>query len=65
MKKECRFEEYIPHAIHDVLLVTTVSLAAVMLHKLCRIHKGLKEIRKGREEIREGRDEILGREKRK
>ncbi len=63
--KKCKFEEelprMIPHCLHLMVGVATLVVASKALHKLCHIHKGLKEIREGHKEIIEGRKEILGR----
>lgn len=59
-KHECMAEELIPHAVHAVLAATTIALASVILHKVCRIHHAMKEIHKGHEEVREGRRELFG-----
>lgn len=60
--RKCKAEELIPHIVHVALEVATVVLLSEALHKLCKIHHGVKKIREGHELEREGRAEILGRE---
>ena len=59
MKCPLKKEERLPLCINVGLHVAAVTLLATALHKLCRIHKGLRDIRKGREEIEKGKKEIL------
>lgn len=58
--KKCpiRKEERIPLCLNVGLHVAAIALMATALHKLCRIHKGIKEIRKGAKEIEKGKKEI-------
>jgi len=58
MKELIKKEEVIPHCTHALIGVAVVTLASLILHKLCKIHEGLKEIRKGHEEIVEGRKKL-------
>lgn len=59
MKCPLKKEERLPLCINVGLHVAAITLLATVLHKLCRIHKGLRDIRKGREEIEKGKKEIL------
>ncbi|MDE6256428.1 MAG: hypothetical protein K2M39_09580 [Muribaculaceae bacterium] len=59
MKCPLKKEERLPLCINVGLHVAAITLLATALHKLCRIHKGLRDIRKGREEIEKGKKEIL------
>ena len=58
MKKCPIKEEMVPHCIHAVIGVAVITLASVILHKVCRIHEGMKEIRKGYKEIEEGKKKL-------
>ncbi|MDE6237960.1 MAG: hypothetical protein K2J23_06135 [Muribaculaceae bacterium] len=58
MKCPIAKDHRIPLCVNIGLHVAAVTLIATALHKLCRIHKGIKEIRKGAEEIEEGKKEI-------
>lgn len=59
MKCPLKKEDRLPLCINVGLHVAAITLLATALHKLCRIHKGLRDIRKGREEIEKGKKEIL------
>ena len=59
MKCPLKKEERLPLCINVGLHVAAITLLATAMHKLCRIHKGLRDIRKGREEIEKGKKEIL------
>lgn len=52
-------EERLPLCMNVGLHVACIALVATALHKLCKIHKGIKDIRKGKEEIEKGKKEIL------
>ena len=55
MSKEYR----LPLCVNIGLHVVAITLVATALHKLCKIHEGLRDIRKGKEEIEKGKEEIL------
>lgn len=59
MKCPLKKEDRLPLCINVGLHVAAITLLATAIHKLCRIHKGLRDIRKGREEIEKGKKEIL------
>ncbi|MBD5188787.1 MAG: hypothetical protein HDS95_00705 [Bacteroidales bacterium] len=59
MKCPLKKEDRLPLCINVGLHVAAITLLATAMHKLCRIHKGLRDIRKGREEIEKGKKEIL------
>ncbi len=53
-------KEYrLPLCVNIGLHVAAITLVATALHKLCKIHEGLRDIRKGKEEIEKGKEEIL------
>lgn len=67
--KKYNFEEelphLIPHFVHVVMGAAAIVLSVEILKKLCKVHKGIKEIKEGHEQIAEGRREMLGIEKKK
>lgn len=67
--KKYNFEEelphLIPHFVHVAMGAALIVLSAEILKKICKVHKGLKEIKEGHEEMAQGRREVLGIEKKK
>ncbi|MDE6144358.1 MAG: hypothetical protein K2F94_09835 [Muribaculaceae bacterium] len=52
--KKYNFEEelphLIPHFVHVAMGAALIVLSAEILKKICKVHKGLKEIKEGHEE---------------
>lgn len=58
--KKCpiKKEDRIPLCLNLGLHVAAITLLATALHKLCKIHKALREIHEGAKEIEKGRKEL-------